>query len=73
MNGKFHIGLAFLAATATLLATSGDAATRDDRTIKLDDDAIRVCAEGGGCALITRHALEHLRDAAMSCRSRNST
>lgn len=65
---------AILAALALsiLLATPGDAATKKGQTITLDDDELRVCVEGGGCALITRRAFEELRDAAMACRSRGS-
>jgi hypothetical protein len=57
-------------ALALLLSTPADSARLDGNTITLDDEDIAACIAGGGCGIITRKALDQLREAALACRLR---
>lgn len=59
--------IAFLA--GMLIAAPILGASVEGRTITLDDDELQACVAGGGCAIITRAAIERLRRAD-DCRSR---
>ena len=64
---KHPIALLLAAILVSLIGAGVLAASVEGRNITLDDDDVKDCAQGGGCALITKALLEQLRKA--DCRS----